>query len=61
MDEYTPIYCASCAQLRWREHVQGDCEFCGKRVFAPIRPVPTFTAHDVRVLKPMQIPTKERK
>lgn len=56
MDEYTPMYCAACAQLRWREHVNGACEFCGSTIFASVRPTPTFSAIDRRFLRALDIP-----
>lgn len=59
MDDYTPMYCAACSQLRWREHVKGDCEFCGGSIFAPVRPAPIFSSIDRRVLHALDIPVTE--
>lgn len=51
MDPYTPTYCVRCAQLQWRHGIGKRCEFCGHLFFAPVRPKPTFTAIDRRILK----------
>lgn len=56
MDDYTPMYCAACSQLRWREHVNRACEFCGSTIFASVRPTPTFSAIDRRFLHRLEIP-----
>lgn len=61
MEPYVPTYCIRCQQLQFHAVIGKPCQFCGHRAFAPVRPLPTFSQIDRRVLKALNIPPKDPK
>lgn len=57
-DPYEPIYCTRCHRLQFHNFIGRPCQFCGNLEFRQLRPAPTLTQIDRRVLKELQ--DKER-
>jgi hypothetical protein len=55
MEVFVWTYCCRCAGLQFHARIGKGCEFCGGTTFANVRPPPTFTSIDRRVLTEFRI------